>query len=104
VGPVRLTPTRVVLGIALGGSALYLLFALVNRDQRQVPLLVSGAVALGLAFAALAVMGAAETYRAATAGAAGRAFLVALAGGVAALVAFGCFSAALLLALVWETR
>lgn len=102
LGPIRLTATRVAFAVALGGSVLYIGFALTNRGDQQVPLLSSGVAILGLVFAALAVSGGISSYRSAAAGRSGRALLDALGGGVAALVAFGCFTAALLLALVYQ--
>lgn len=102
LGPFRLTATRVSLVVALGGSVLYILYAITNRGEQQVPLLSSGVAILGLVFAALAVSGGISSYRSAAAGRSGRALLDALGGGVAALIAFGCFTAALLLALVYQ--
>ncbi len=103
IGRVRLTPTRTFLGIAVLGSLLYLLYALTVRDASQIPLLSSGAAVLGLAFAGLAVAGAIGAYRAAMADQSGRAFASALLGGVAAVMAFGSFAAAAVLALLWRS-
>jgi hypothetical protein len=100
VGPVRLTPTRVTLAVALVGSIGFLLYAVSVRDPTQIPLLASGAAVLGIVFSALAVAGAVSTYRAASSGSGGRAFGMAMLGGAAALVAFGCFAGALILALL----
>lgn len=98
LGPLRLTPTRVTLAIALVGSVGFLLYAITVRDTSQIPMLAAGAFVLGLVFAALALGGAISTYRAASWGAGGRAFAMALVGGLAAVIAFGCFSGALILA------
>ena len=100
IGPIRITPTRVVLLIALVGSVAFLAYALTVRESTQIPLLASGAAVLGLVFTALAVAGLIATYRAARDGASGRAFGLAVLGGIAALVAFGCFSGAIIMALV----
>ena len=102
-GPVRLTPTRVTLGIALFGTAAFLLYAITVRDASQIPLLSSGAAVLGIVFTALALAGASSTFQAGRTGASGRAFVMAVMGGIAGLIAFGCFSAAAILALVWKT-
>ena len=102
IGPLRLTPTRVTLAIALLGSVAFLLYAVTVRDASQIPLLSSGAAVLGLVFSALAVGGAISTYRSGRAGQSGRALLMALMGGLAAVIAFGCFSGAVILALVWK--
>ena len=49
LGPIRLTPTRVFIGVALLGSVAYLVYALTVRDANQIPLLASGAAILGAA-------------------------------------------------------
>src|SRR5207253_6742301 len=100
VGPLRLTPTRVTLAIALIGSAAFLVYAISVRDATQIPMLSSGAFVLGIVFTALALAGAVGTYRAGREGSGGRALLSALLGGVAAMIAFGCFSGAVILALM----
>lgn len=102
IGPVRLTPTRVTLGIALGGSALFLAYAVTVRDASQIPMLSAGSAVLGIVFSALALAGAIWTFRAAKDGQGGRAFGLALLGGLAALAAAGSFALAAVLALVWR--
>ncbi len=102
LGRVRLTPTRVTLAIALGGSLLFVLYSATVRDASQIPMLAAGALVLGLVFSALAIAGAVSTYRAAAEARGGRAFADALLGGLAALIAFGCFAMAVVLALVWR--
>jgi len=92
LGPIRLTPTRVFIGIALLGSVAYLVYALTVRDANQIPLLASGAAILGAAFLALAIAGLVRAYQAGRAG----------AGGVALLAAFGAFATAAILALLWR--
>ena len=98
----RLTPTRVTLAIALGGSAAFLLYAITVRDASQIPMLSSGAFVLGIVFSALAVSGAVATYRSGSDGSAGRSLLYALLGGIAAIIAFACFGGAVILAMVWR--
>jgi len=102
LGPIRLTPTRVFIGIALLGSVAYLVYALTVRDANQIPLLASGAAILGAAFLALAIAGLVRAYQAGRAGAGGRSFVAALGGGVALLAAFGAFATAAILALLWR--
>jgi hypothetical protein len=101
VGPLRLTPTRVTLAIALIGSAAFLVYAISVRDATQIPMLSSGAFVLGIVFTALALAGVVATYRAGREGSGGRALFSAVLGGVAAMIAFGCFGGAVILALVW---
>ena len=100
IGPIRITPTRVVLAIALVGSVAFLAYALTVRESTQIPLLASGAAVLGIVFTALALAGLIATYRAAREGASGRAFGLAVLGGIAALIAFGCVAGAIIMALV----
>ena len=102
IGRVRITPTRVFVGIALFGSIGYLVYALTVRDANQIPLLATGAAILGTVFAALAVLGMIRTYRAGRDGRGGSAVVAAIAGGLAALVAFGAFATAAVLALLWR--
>src|SRR2546430_1395379 len=102
IGLFRITPTRATLAVALVGSVAFLAYAVTVRDPTQIPMLSSGAAVLGIVFAALALAGAIGTYRAGREGAGGRAFGLALLGGVAAVIAFGCFSGAVILALVWR--
>lgn len=102
VGAFRLTPTRVTLAVALGGSLLFLLYGIIVRDETQIPMLCAGFAVLGIVFLALAVAGAIGTYREGQGGRGGQAFAFALAGGLAALVSAGSFATAVVLALVWK--
>ena len=97
----RITRVRVAVGIALAGSLIFVFWGLIDRSGTQVPILVSGLLILGLTFAALAVTGAIGAYRAGVDGEGARAFWAALVGGLAVLLAFGCLTAAVLLALLW---
>ena len=100
IGPVRVTPTRVFLAIALLGSLLYLAFAVSVRDASQIPALASGALVLGLVFGMLATVGGIETYRAARANRPARSVIAAILGGVAGIAALACFAAAAILAIL----
>jgi len=86
---------------AVIGSVGYLAYAVTVRDATQIPMLASGAAVLGLVFAALAIAGVAETLRAARADEPGRSVVAAILGGLAGLLAFGCFAAAVVLSLLW---
>ena len=92
-----MSPGAVMLAIALGGSVVFALYTITVRDASQIPLLASGAVVLGIAFAALAAYSARATWHAGIAGQTQRAFVMALAGGGAAIVAAGCIAAAIIL-------
>ncbi len=102
VAPPRLTATRVTLALALVASVVYLAYAVTVRDTRQIPLLASGAVVLGLVFAALAVAGAVATYHAGRDGRLLRALLTAIAGGLAGMIAAGAFAFGLVLVLAYR--
>jgi hypothetical protein len=102
LGPLRLTPTRVALGVALGGALALFGVALLRRDELQVPLLTTAFFVLGLVFAAIAVAGAVGTYRAAADFRSGQALVLAIVGGLFAVAACGAFAAALVLALLWR--
>lgn len=102
VGPLRLTPTRVTLGIALVGSLAFAVYAITVRDASQIPLLAAGSLVLGLVFAALAVAGVVATYRAASDGRGAAAFASAILGGGAVVIAFACLAVTVILALVWR--
>ncbi len=104
VGPVQVTVTRVVLAIALVGGLAFLAYAVVVRDQLQVPLMASGFAIVGLVFAAIAIVGAANVIRAGREGRDGFAFASALGGGVAGIVALMCLAAALVMALIWRSN
>ncbi len=103
IGPLVVTPTRVILTIALVGSLVFVLYALTVRDKTAVPLLATGSLVLGIVFALLAIAGAVGAVSAARERQEGSAFLRALLGGVAGMIAFGWFALATVLALVWQT-
>jgi hypothetical protein len=65
-------------------------------------MLASGAAVLGIVFTALTITGAAATIRAARSEQAGRSVLAAVLGGIAGVIAFGCFAAAVVFALLWS--
>jgi len=100
LGPVPITVTGVLIAVALIGSLAYLAYAVTVRDASQIPLLASGAVVLGIVFAAIAGVGARATWRSSVGGRDARAFAHAIVGGLAALVAAACFAGAVILFLL----
>jgi hypothetical protein len=100
VGSVRVTPTRVFLAVALLGSMLYLVYAVNVRDTTQIPALASGALVLGLVFGMLATVGGFETYQASRGNRPARSVVAAVLGGIAGVIALGCFAAAAILAIL----
>ena len=99
IGPLLITPVRVVLVLALVGALAYVAFALTVRDTAQLPLLSSGAAVLGIAFMALAVSGFLGIRTAGYEGRDGRAVMLSLLGGLSAIIGFGCFAMAIVLAM-----
>jgi hypothetical protein len=99
IGPLLVTPIRLVLVLALVGSLAYVAFALTVRDTAQLPMLSSGAAVLGIAFMALAVSGFLGIRRAGYDGNDRRALLLAILGGLAAVIGFGCFAMAIVFAM-----
>jgi hypothetical protein len=86
-----------MLAIALGGSVLFALFTITVRDASQIPLLASGAAVLGIAFCALAAYSIRVTWHAGIAGRNQRAMVMAIAGGIAAIIGAGCLAGAIIL-------
>jgi hypothetical protein len=100
---VRLTPLRVSLAAALIAGIALVALAIIRRDERWVPLLATGTIVLGVALAGIAIAGVAATVRAAQDGRGGTALVAALVGGIAGMLAFGSFAAAVILSLLWRT-
>jgi chromate transport protein ChrA len=102
IGPLRLTPFRIVIGIAFIGSAAFIAYAiLLVRDTTQIPMLSAGFAVLGLATASVALGALIELWRSASAGRNGRALALAVVGGIVGLAAIGCFTVTILLAMLW---
>ena len=96
IGPVHVTPTVVMLVVAVVGSLAFLAYALTVRESTQIPLLAAGLLVLGIVFGALAVSGLVATYQAAASGRPVRAMAVAILGGVASIISLLCFAGAIL--------
>lgn len=104
VGPMRLTPIRLVIGLAFLGSLAFIGYAILRvRDATQIPMLSSGFAVLGLAMVAIALAALIELWRSAAAGQNGRALALAVLGGVVGLGAIGCFTLTVVLALLWSS-
>lgn len=95
----RLSPALVILSILSIGSLAFLAFALTSHTT-PVPVLLSSAVVTGLAFAVDATVASFMTWRAGQNGEGGKALLLALIGGMSAVVAAGAFAGTLILALL----
>jgi hypothetical protein len=99
----HLTPGIVFLAIAVVGSVAFAAYAVTVRDASQIPLLAAGAAACGIAFIALAAYALRATWRAGVDGRTGRAFGVAIGGGIAAIIGFGFVASAIILFLLSRT-
>jgi hypothetical protein len=103
IGPLRVTPMRVVIALAFLGSGAFIAYAVLRvRDETQIPMLSSGFAVLGLALTGIAVAALIELWRAANDGQNGRAMALGIFGGIAGLAALGCFTGTILLALLWQ--
>lgn len=98
----RLGPIQIAIAVALIGSAGLVIYAFLKRDSSQIPLLATAAAIFGIVLVVLALGGAASTYRAAREGRAGRAMVLALAGGVAAIGAAAALAFATILGLLYH--
>ncbi len=102
IGPIRLSPVRVMLLIALLGGLGFLAYAVLVRDQLQVPLMASGFAVIGLVFAAMAVLALAAVVKAGRAGRDGTAVMTALVGGLIAVAALMSLAGAVIMSLIWS--
>jgi hypothetical protein len=103
IGPLKITPAIVLVAIALIGSAAYVVYVVTQVEDEQITLLGYGFAVLGASFAAIAIGAVVEIWRAASRARAGRALGLAIVGGVAGLVAIGCFTFTALSLLVGKT-
>lgn len=102
IGPIGLSPVRVMLLIALLGGLGFLAYAVLVRDQLQVPLMASGFAVIGLVFAAMAVLALVSVVRAGRAGRDGTAVMTALFGGLIAVAALMSLAGAVIMSLIWS--
>jgi hypothetical protein len=95
----RLSPALVILSILSIGSLIFLALAMTSHIT-PVPVLLSSAVVTGLAFAVDAVVASFMTWKAGQDGRAGKALMLAMVGGISAVIAAGAFAGTLILALL----
>lgn len=93
----RISPGVIFLAVAIVGSIAYMAYTVTVRDTSQIPLLASGAVVLAVVFGALAAYSLRATWRAGTDERGGRALLLSLVGGGAAIAAAGFAAGAIIL-------
>jgi hypothetical protein len=101
LGPVRITPARVFLAIALLGGLGFLAYSLLFRDALQVPLMATGFAVCGIVFGIAAAMSVSAVMRAGREGRDGAAVLTSLVGGLLAIGAFMLLAAAVIMTLIW---
>lgn len=95
----RLSPALVLLSIGSLGSLVFLALAMTSHTT-PVPVLLSSAVVTGLAFAVDAVVASFMTWHAGQDGEARKALLLAVVGGMSAVIAAAAFAGTLILALL----
>ena len=100
-GPL-ITPLRATLAIGLFIGVALLAFALVVQRGQDVPFLAAAAFVLGVVCAGYGITGAIATYKAAAYGRGGKAFGLAVLGGIAAIAAFGFLAMAVIFGLLWK--
>jgi len=102
IGPIRVTPARVTLLIALIGGLGFLAYSMIVRDQLQIPLMASGFAICGLVFAAAAVMGVAAVVRAGREGKDATAVVTSVVAGLLAVASLMSLAAAVIMSLIWS--
>lgn len=102
IGPIAVTPFRVVLGLGFVGSLAYIAWAILKvEDSAQIPMVTSGIGALGIVFAAASGGGAVRMWQAWKREQQAETVLFAIFGGIAGMLAIGCLAGTLVLSLVW---
>lgn len=99
----RISIPGVVIGLTMLGSIAFIGYVVLRISDNQIPLVAAGMVVLGASLGAVAAWSVLGMWRAASRARGGRAFGLAIIGGLAGLGAIGCFTVAALSALVWNT-
>ena len=84
------------LTIAMIGALAFAAYVVTVRDASQIPLLAAGGAALGLVFLALAAYMLRSTWKAGVAARNGRAVVLGLGGGFAAIIGMMCLAGAII--------
>ena len=101
--PRRISIPGIVIGLTMLGSIAFIGYVVLRISDNQIPLMAAGMVVLGASLGAVAAWSVLGMWRAASRARGGRAFGLAIVGGLAGLGAIGCFTVAALSALVWNT-
>ena len=102
IGPLRITPLRVFLAIALVGGVAFLGWSVLVRDANQVPMMATGFAVCGLVLAVLAAMSVGRIVSAGREGRDGTAVITALVGGLIAMAAMLLLAGAVIMSLLWS--
>jgi hypothetical protein len=102
LGPLRVTPLRVTLAVALAGGLAFLAWSVFVRDANQVPMMATGFAVCGIVFGIVAVMSVGGIISAGREGRDGAAVLTALVGGLIAVAAMLLLAGAVIMSLVWS--
>ena len=95
IGGRRITPgvvAGILVAIAMIGSAGYIVYVITQVEDEQINLLGYGFAVLGASFVAIAIGCVVAIWRAAMRARVGRAFALAIVGGIAGLIAIACFA------------
>jgi hypothetical protein len=103
VGPVRLTLVRIVAVLVLLGGLAYVAYVVAVVRDEQIKWLGIGFAAVGAALAAIGIDALTGMWRAAARAQGGRAFGLAILGGLAGLAAIGSFTVTALSMLLWTS-
>jgi hypothetical protein len=102
IGPLRITPARVFLFVALLGGLGFLAYSTFFRDALQVPLMASGFAVVGIVLGIAAVMSIGSVISAGREHRDAAAFFTALIGGFLAVAALMCLAAAVIMSMIWS--
>ncbi len=101
IGPLRITPVRVTLALALAGGVAFLFWSIVVRDQLQVPLMATGFLICGLVLLVWGLLGLRAVFTAGREGRDGAAVLTALAAGLATAASMLLLAGAVIMSMIW---
>jgi hypothetical protein len=93
----------IVIALAMLGSIAFIGYVVLRVEDGQIPMMAAGFVALGASLAAVAAWSVLGIWRSSSRARGGRAFGLAILGGLAGLGAIGCFAVAALTTLVLNT-
>jgi hypothetical protein len=104
IGPLRITPLRVFLAIALVGGMAFLVWSVFARDASyQVPMMATGFAVCGIVLAVVAALSVGKIITAGREGRDGTAVITAIVGGILAMAAMLMLAGAVIMSLLWST-